>query len=202
MKILLADDHGLFRDSMSVWLKQLDSAFSFDFADSYQSAKTFLEATHDYKLVMLDLGMPEMQGIISIKSLCSLANSIPVLIVSADESGNTIQSAMDAGASGYVPKSSSGEKILDAVKNVMNGKLYFPTGLKKSDSLLNKFNDKQQQLLSLLAEGNSNKEISKKLFLSEGTIKQYVSQIFRILDVDNRTQAGLKAREILRIGTS
>lgn len=202
MKILLADDHGLFRDSMSVWLKQLNDSLVFSFAETYQGVEDLLHASQDYKLVMLDLGMPGMQGILSIKRLCTIAGSTPVLIVSANEEQASIETAMNAGAAGYVTKSSPGEKILDAARSVISGGLYFPKGIQQTTSSLDKFSDKQQQLLALLAEGSSNKDIAEKLFLSGGTVKQYVSQIFRLLDVDNRTQAGIKAREILRIGTS
>ena len=202
MHILLADDHGLFRDSMAVWLKQLDNALTFDFADTFQAVEKLLSQSQTYKLVMLDLGMPGMQGILSIKTVCELAGDAPVLIVSADESGTAIQAAMKAGAAGYVTKSSSGERILDAARSVINGMVYFPKEMAKLGFGLEQFNEKQQQLLGLLAKGSSNKEIAETMFLSEGTVKQYVSQVFRLLNVDNRAQAGLKAREMLRIGTS
>ena len=92
MKILLADDHGLFRDSMSVWLKQLNDELTFSFAESYQDVEDLLHASQGYDLVMLDLSMPGMQGILSIKQLCAMAGNTPVLIVSADEDGAAIQS--------------------------------------------------------------------------------------------------------------
>lgn len=202
MKILLADDHGLFRDSMSVWLKQLNDELTFSFAESYQDVANLLHASQDYNLVMLDLGMPGMQGILSIKQLCAMAGNTPVLIVSADEDSGAIQSAIDAGAAGYVTKSSSGEMILDVVQVVISGGRCFPIEIQQSSSSLDAFSDKQQQLLALLAEGNSNKYIAGELCLSEGTVKQYLNQLYRLLEVDNRTQASIKARKILRIGTS
>ena len=202
MKILLADDHGLFRDSMSVWLKQLNDELTFGFAESYQDVEDLLHASQGYDLVMLDLSMPGMQGILSIKQLCAMAGNTPVLIVSADEDGSAIQSAMDAGAAGYVTKSSTGEKILDAVQIVISGGRCFPAEIQQSTSSLDTFSDKQQQLLALIAEGNSNKYISEKLCLSEGTVKQYLNRLYRLLMVDNRTQASIKARKMLRIGTS
>jgi len=201
LKILLADDHAMFRDSMSVWLKQLDTGLHVEFADSYSSVENLLTGGEAYDLLMLDLGMPGMQGILSLRSLCELA-SCPVLVVSADETNAAIQSALDADAAGYVPKSASGDEILAAARTVLQGGLYFPEEFSVIDSLFNQLNKKQQQLLGLLAEGNSNKEIAEKLFLSEGTVKQYVSQLFRLLDVDNRTQASIKARDLLRIKTA
>ena len=201
MKILLADDHGLYRDSMSIWLKQVDDTINFDFAESYKSAEALLNSVKSYTLVMMDIGMPGMQGMLSIKYFCMLSGDTPLLVVSADDHPSAIQSARDAGAAGYVAKSSPGEIILEAVKCVIAGKSYFPKSI-HSDSLipsLEDFSNKEKQLLALLAEGKTNKDIAEALYLSEGTIRQYVSKILRQLGVDNRTQASIKAKELLRI---
>ena len=199
MRLLLADDHGLFRDSMAVWLKQLDENLIIDFADSLNSVKNNLQQ-NEYDLVMMDLGMPGMQGAVSIKQICSQLNHTPLLVVSADENPLAIRSCVDAGASGYVTKSSSGDTILLAAKQVLSGARYLPINIDSADTI--DLSDKQKQILAHLAEGLSNKEIAEKMCLSEGTIKQYVTTLLRRLNVDNRMQAGLKARDILGIGNS
>ncbi|MCF6217735.1 MAG: response regulator transcription factor [Gammaproteobacteria bacterium] len=196
MHLLLADDHGLFRDSMAVWLKQLDENMTIDFADTLDSVRERLHHT-DYDLLMMDLGMPGMQGAVSIQQLCSQLKDTHLMIVSADENSQTIRSCIDAGAAGYVTKSSSGETILLAVKQVLSGVRYLPIDLDKANTI--DLSDKQKQILAHLAEGLSNKGIAKKMYLSEGTIKQYVTVLLRLLRVDNRMQAGLKARELLGI---
>ena len=199
MRLLLADDHGLFRDSMAVWLKQLDENLIIDFADSLNSVENIIQQ-NDYDLVMMDLGMPGMQGAVSIKQICSQLGDTPVLVVSADENPLAIRSCVDAGASGYVTKSSSGDTILLAAKQVLSGARYLPINIDSADTI--DLSDKQKQILAHLAEGLSNKEIAEKMCLSEGTIKQYVTTLLRRLNVDNRMQAGLKARDILGIGNS
>jgi len=199
LRLLLADDHGLFRDSMAVWLKQLDEKLSIDFADSLDSVEKNLQQ-NDYDLVMMDLGMPGMQGAVSIKQICSQLNDTPLLVVSADENPQAIRSCVDAGASGYVTKSSSGDTILLAARQVLSGARYLPINMDKTDTF--DLSEKQTQILAYLAEGLSNKDIAEKMCLSEGTIKQYVTKLLRLLDVDNRMQAGLKARELLGIGNS
>ncbi len=199
MRLLLADDHGLFRDSMAVWLKQLDENLIIDFADSLNSVEKIIPQ-NNYDLVMMDLGMPGMQGAVSIKKICSQLGDTPVLVVSADENPLAIRSCVDAGASGYVTKSSSGDTILLAVKQVLSGASYLPINIDSADTI--DLSDKQKQILAYLAEGLSNKEIAEKMCLSEGTIKQYVTTLLRRLNVDNRMQAGLKARDILGIGNS
>lgn len=199
MHLLLADDHGLFRDSMAVWLKQLDANMDVDFADSFNNVNKSIQQTC-YDLVMLDLGMPGMQGAVSIKQICSQLNGTPLLVVSADENPQAIRSCVDAGASGYVMKSASGDAILLAVKQVLSGASYLPVSVQETDTIA--LSDKQKQILAYLAEGLSNKDIAGKMFLSEGTIKQYITKLLRLLMVDNRMQAGLKARELLGIAKS
>jgi len=199
LRLLLADDHGLFRDSMAVWLKQLDENLIIDFANSLNSVENNLQQ-NDYDLVMMDLGMPGMQGAVSIKHICSQLGDTPVLVVSADENPLAIRSCVDAGASGYVTKSSPGDTILLAARQVLSGTRYLPIDIDSAATI--DISDKQKQILAHLAEGLSNKEIAEKMCLSEGTIKQYVTTLLRRLNVDNRMQAGLKARDILGIGNS
>ena len=198
MKLLLADDHGLFRDSMAVWLKQLDDHVDIIFASSYDSVCDALDK-HAFDLLMLDLGMPGMQGALSIRRLHAMTEDTPLIVVSADENPLTIQSCVDAGAAGYVPKSSEGETILHAARTVLEGGDYIPPSLHSQLSEQPGFTDKQMQLLALLAEGRSNRDIADAMHLAEGTVKQYVTRMLRQLDVDNRMQAGLKARKLLGI---
>ncbi|HEB83192.1 MAG TPA: response regulator transcription factor [Gammaproteobacteria bacterium] len=196
MRFLLADDHGLFRDSMAVWLKQLDNNLGIDFADDFNSTQQAID-NNRYDFILLDLGMPGMQGTLSIRHFCSLCEKTPLMIVSADENPLTIAACLEAGARGYVTKSSDGQTILQAIRHVMAGMRYLPAGI---DSLkLPRLSDRQLQILALLAEGLSNRAISDELHLAEGTVKQYVSQLLKELDVDNRTQAAKKAGELLGI---
>ncbi len=199
MKILLADDHGLFRDSMAVWLNQLDANLEITFSASFNEVKHRL-INQSFDLIMLDLGMPGMQGVISIEYFRELCAKTPVIIVSADENPLTITACINAGANGYVTKSSSGEIILQAIKQVLNGVKYIPATAASQSAL--KLSDKQKLILAFIIDGHSNKAISEKLHFSEGTVKQYISRILRELNVDNRTQAANIGRELLGIGGS
>ena len=197
MHLLLADDHGLFRDCMAIWLKQLRSDLHIDFADSLSSAIASLERTV-YDLVLMDLGMPGMLGVVSIRQVCSLAGPTPLLVVSADDRPHVVSGCVDAGAAGYVTKASSGKTILLAVQRVLAGGQYFPAAQLTSPSPeLVGLSDKQKQVLAYLAEGHSNRTIARNMCLSESTVKQYVSRILEVLGVDNRMQAGLKAKALL-----
>lgn len=200
MKILLADDHGLFRDSMAVWLNQYTEKVQVEFAFDWDSLVDVLDASYD--LIMLDLGMPGMDGAASIDTLKRTLPNIPILVVSANQEAQTINTCLNAGASGYITKADSGEDILEAVSTVLRGDTYQPplSGQNENIQLTETLSNKQIRILAHLAKGDSNKKIAEKTCLSEGTIKQYVSQLLRILGVDNRTQAGNKARQILGIG--
>lgn len=201
MKLLLADDHHLFRESMQVWLQQANIGACISAATSYDEVITQLSKKCSFDLVMLDLNMPGMQGIISVAPICEQASPAPVLIVSANRNPVTIQICLTSGAAGYVSKASNGETIIEAIHALRNGKTYTSTELKNvaTDPL---FTEKKLQLLMLLSKGKTNREIAGEIHLSEGSVKQYISEILRKLQVDNRTQACIKSREILGIGGS
>ncbi len=203
MKILLADDHGLFRDSMAVWLDQLGDELEIDFSSSFNEVQQKLAVYH-YDLILLDLGMPDMQGVISIGKIHHQYPATPVMIVSADERPLTISACIDAGVSGYVVKSASGETILRAIKQVLSGRRFILTDISHDNHSQNLpcLSDKQKQILVLIIDGHNNKTISETMHLSEGTVKQYISRILSDLQVDNRTQAANIARELLGIGGS
>lgn len=197
MKILLADDHGLFRDSMATWLQQYPEPMEIEFASDWTSLTTQLDPK--LALIMLDLGMPGMSGPNSIRELIKLLPTTPILVVSGNDEPVTIRACLESGASGYITKASDGCEILKAVSTVLNGGIYRPLLPSQNEQPLvaSSLSKKQFELLACLAKGFSNREIALQLNLSEGTIKQYVSQLLTILHVDNRTQAGNKARKIL-----
>lgn len=202
MKILLADDHGLFRDSMATWLKQSANDIEIEFASDWDSLNQQLESKPD--LIMLDLGMPGMSGAASIFTIKKQYPNIPILVVSANEDRTTVEACLDSGAEGYITKSSDGQEILKAISVILSGKTYLPR-INKSENIptiSKNLNTRQFELLAFLAKGFSNRQIAQQMNLSVGTIKQYVSQLLELLEVDNRTQAGNKARKILGLDNS
>ena len=105
MKILLADDHGLFRDSMATWLQQYPESMEIQFASDWASLTTQLDPK--LALIMLDLGMPGMTGPNSIGELLKLLPTVPILVVSANDEPLTINACFESGASGYITKASN-----------------------------------------------------------------------------------------------
>ena len=199
MTILLADDHGLFRESIKRWLETVDSDYQITTVKNHDEIRAYLNGGKRPKLIMMDLCMPGMDGVASIRSLHADWPDIPVLIVSANEDKAAIRACIEAGASGFVSKSGDAHSMLDAVHDILNGKTAIPTGVMSVQ--IPQFTEKQQKILRLLADGMSNREIAKRAYLTEGTVKQYVSDILSKLDVDNRIQASIRAREILGLNS-
>ncbi|OUR70948.1 hypothetical protein A9Q78_11420 [Methylophaga sp. 41_12_T18] len=201
MKILLADDHGLFRDSMAVWIKHYNDQANISFAADFTSIIDLLNQQQKFDLILLDLTMPGMSGITSINTVKQQSPETPILIVSANDDPQTINACLQNGAAGYVTKASEGTEILKALNMVIQGKTYQTKALadKVEDPILASLSDKQLQLLTYLGQGITNKEIARQMEFSEGTIKQYVSQLLSKLEVDNRTQAANKARSMLAL---
>jgi len=193
--ILLADDHSLFRDSMAAWLNQLEGHVHVQHASSFDEVVDLVASGAPLDLILLDLYMPGMKGAISVEQIYRLDGDAPIAMMSADENVDVMRRCLDAGAVGYLPKSSDGKVILAAIKIILEGGSYFPTSITNPAKTLS-FSNKQHEVLLLLADGFCNKEIAEKTSLATGTVKQYVSDILKKLDVSNRTQAGIKARKI------
>lgn len=183
---------------MGVWLRKLGDEVSIQTASSLETVLEALE-TRGYDLILLDLDMPGMRGADSVRRIGERVPDTPIVIISAEENGAVMRTCIHHGAAGYVPKSASGEVILSAIRQVLAGGSFVPVEALHA-SPLPSFSRKKIELLSLLAEGLSNKAIAERLHLTEGTVRQYVSETLRELDVDNRTQAGIKARAMLGLG--
>ncbi|MDX8391795.1 MAG: response regulator transcription factor [Mariprofundaceae bacterium] len=199
MTILLADDHGLFRESIKQWLETADKDYKIDAVASHDQVRAYLDSGQRPQLIMMDLCMPGMDGVDSIHALHNNWPDIPILIVSANEDPAAIRTCIEAGATGFVSKSGDGEEMLSAIRDILDGRSAIPAGA--MSARVPKFTGKQQKILRLLAEGCSNREVAERAHLTEGTVKQYVSNILSKLGVDNRVQAGLRAREILGLNS-
>lgn len=197
MRFLIADDHGLFRDSMALWLKQARAGLAIDFAESLQELERAIDGQR-YDLLLLDLHMPGMLGTASVATLSQQASCPPIIVVSGHDHLQIISDCAKAGAMGHVSKAADGEEILRAVEHVLNNKQHFPTLPRShSRSAIMQLSEKEKRILTLITQGLSNKEIAEKTFLTEGSVKQYVSKLLATLEVDNRVQAGNKTRKLL-----
>jgi DNA-binding NarL/FixJ family response regulator len=204
MKILLADDHALFREGARYLLRQLDEAVQVLEAESCCAAIAHADAHDDIDLALLDLHMPGMDGIDCVVQFQQAHPSVPVVVLSGSESRLSVQAVLDVGALGYIPKSSSSQVMLSAIRLVLSGGVYLPPLLLNQDTLLVdavddalppcSLTERQMDVLRLLAAGKPNKLIARELGLGEGTIKVHLAGIFRAFGVNNRTEAVMAAQ--------
>jgi len=206
LKILIIDDHSLFREGLSHVLNELTETVNILEASNYDYAMKHASQNLDLDLVLLDLSLPGKDGFTVQAVLSEKYPTVPVVIVSGSNLRSDVQRAMDHGAMGYIPKESTSQIMLNALKLILAGGIYFPPELLKDEpnkDMTDSYNSlgltlRQRQVLALVVEGNSNKEIVRLLKLAEATVKMHVTAILKSLNVNNRTQAA-RVVEKLRI---
>lgn len=213
LQVLMADDHALFRDGMRYVLQQLsdqvDILCAGDFAETLRQAET----NPGIDLALIDLNMPGSDGVASIRIFHQRFPGIPLVVVSGSEQRAEIEWVMEYGAMGFISKMSSGKEMVNALRIVLNGDIYFPqqllpqpdagataqAGMEDRSSLhTNKhgLTKRQMEALQHLAEGLSNKEIAQKMNLAEGTIKVHVAAAYQVLQVSSRLDAVRRAQKL------
>jgi DNA-binding NarL/FixJ family response regulator len=200
MNVLLIDDHALFRDALVLLFEHHLHEFRLLEAESIGQAVEVAREHGDIALVLLDLGLPDSQGMASLTALRAALPELTVVVLSADARRETIVAAIDAGAAGFVPKTARGTVLVDALRTVLDGGVYLPAeALAPAESgtpdaaVIEALSPRQVQVLQLLLQGKSNKLICRALDLSESTVKTHLIAVFRRLEVNNRTQAVLAA---------
>ncbi len=196
MKLLLIDDHALFREGLSLLIASRlfpggQPAQVLE-AGSLLDAAPLLRAHADVDLALLDLGLGAHQGLDTLVAWRALAPEVPVVVLSADDRTEVILAAIDGGAAGFIPKTVQSKVMQAALEHVLAGGVYLPelperAGCERADGW--GFSDRQADVLRLLVEGKPNKEICRRLDLSESTVKTHLAAIFRKLGVNSRTQA-------------
>lgn len=201
-KVLIADDHSLVRDGLRQLVRSLCA--DVEVLETRNCRQTIEAVTRrtDIDLVLFDLAMPDMEGFTALEQLTAAPAAVPVVVVSASEDRNDMQRALDAGAMGYIPKSSPNAVLLGAIGLVLSGGIYLPPEMPRpgepgaGTGPLCALTPRQKQVLRCMMRGLSNKGIARELFLAEVTVKTHVSAILRCLGVGSRTQVVLKAREL------
>ncbi|AZQ85133.1 response regulator transcription factor [Colwellia sp. Arc7-635] len=201
-KIIIADDHPLFRQALALMLKSSFVCSSLLEAQTIPELEEQLIETSDIDLILLDLDIPGGQGFNTLSNIRHLYPEIAVVIISGFEEPDTIRKAMSLGAAGFIPKSTPVPEMIKAVNKVIQGELWTPEGDYNPDEQTIEQEDKlasltaqQRKILLMFAEGLLNKQIAYELGLSESTIKSHASTIFLKLGVKSRTQAVILLNE-------
>jgi two-component system nitrate/nitrite response regulator NarL len=209
MKLLVVDDHPVFRDGMAALLKQAGDNTLVLQAPECATALRLADEHPDIDAVFVDLMMPGMTGDIAVREFGKRRPELPVIVLSSSENPSDVRRALQAGALGYIPKSANPQTLLSALRLVLTGNIYVPPLLAQANEAAathdahshapaahEQLTERQLDVLKELCTGLSNKEISARLGIAEKTVKAHVAAIFKTLNVVNRTQAANAVREL------
>jgi DNA-binding NarL/FixJ family response regulator len=201
---LVIDDHPLFIDALELTLMSLADFKTIKTADCLEAALAVLDGTDAPALVILDLHLPDVNGLDGLIRLKRKIAATPIIIVSSMTDNAIISGAIVAGAAGFVPKHSARAVFKDALECIQRGEVFKPAGYVESNnaskgdetiSRLSSLTNQQARILELICEGKLNKQIAFDLTIAETTVKAHVTAIMRKLGVQSRTQAVLVAQD-------
>ncbi|MBJ2149338.1 response regulator transcription factor [Paracoccus sp. IB05] len=200
LSVLIADDHTLILEIIGLVLEnspdiRLSTAISID------GAIEQLKKNGEFDLILLDLDMPGMHGVETLKQITALNAGKPVGIITGGPTPRVVDEMTRNGAAGLVPKTTSMKSLTNAIRFMAAGERYFPLELIQENKATQKafvspLSDREVSVLNLLADGMPNREIGENLGLAEATVKMHVKSICRKLGVTNRTQAVIQARNL------
>ncbi len=210
--LMVADDHPLFRDALCAVIDAGLPGCQLLQAGSVAVALQLAEGHDDLDLLLLDLGLPDAEGLSGLLRLRKAYPQLPVAIISAEQDRRIVLDAIDMGAVGYIPKSTPRDALLAALGRILEGQLYLPPDIMRRPSAPNAspapppgsaarlalLTGKQLEVLERMTQGESNKQIARELGIAETTVKTHVSAILRKLDVSSRVHAILAAGELER----
>jgi len=211
IRLLLVDDQRLLREGMRILLElEPDLEVVGEAANGAEALTRYAELRPD--VVLMDVKMPEMDGVAATRQLLIDHPQAKVVILTTFDDDEYVFEGIRAGALGYLLKALSGEELADAIRTVAGGgALIEPSVARKvmaefartshpsaqtAQKLIEPLSERESDVLRLLANGLSNREIAGQLFLAEGTVKNYVSSAMQKLNVRDRTQAALRAKEL------
>ena len=205
--VLIADDHPLYREGMR---KMLSVAPDIEIVGEAASGEEAIDQALSLQpdVILMDLKMPGLNGIEATRRILYASPRIGVLVITMFETDETVFAAMRAGARGYLLKDADQEEVLRAVKAVSRGEAIFSPAIAErlihyfailkpagGDQAFPELTDREREILHLIAQGHSNSDIAERLVLSIKTIQNHVSNIFSKLQVADRAQAIIRARD-------
>lgn len=211
-RILIIDDHPLMRGALAETLRHLDPDCRLQFADSCAEALRRLAMADPCDLILLDLRLPDSQGLDALMAVREVAPETPLVVLSGETARETILECIEYGAIGYVPKTLASGGVSQALRMVLSGHIYVPLDLIATAQVSSSaakarrprhgdphelgLTQRQVDVLKLILQGLPNKVICRKLDLAEGTVKVHVAGVLRSLGVNNRTQAVVVANQL------
>jgi DNA-binding NarL/FixJ family response regulator len=207
VRVLIADDHPLFREGMRGRLDRVADIAVVGEATSGEEAVELAKELVPH-VVLMDIKMPGLNGIEATREILRASPRVGVLVLTMFEDDDSVFAAMRAGAKGYLLKDSGGEGVVNAIRAVTSGEAVFGPGV--AERIIGFFSvprsaapqrafpeltEREEEVLSLVAQGKSNQEIARQLFVSLKTVRNHVSHILLKLQVADRAQAVIRARD-------
>jgi DNA-binding NarL/FixJ family response regulator len=193
MRVLLVDDHPLFRQALAATVRQIDPHIAIEQVDSLAQARSALTGDVAQTLVLLDLKLPDSQGISGLLGIKAFAPQATVAIVSAADDRETVQTAMACGAAGFISKAAGVEELTAAIETLFTGEPWFTQS--GAETARDPLTAAQARILEGVHRGLMNKQIAFEMGLSEATVKYHLTGIFRKLGVQTRAQLLTLARD-------
>ena len=199
---LIVEDHPLYRGALIQLMQSVVGQAGTVAVSSAEAGLRAVSGLDELGLILLDMGLPGLNGIEAIRAFARACPQVPIVVVSASDDRQEANAALQAGARVFMSKAVSTETITDVARRVLSGALVKNEWITANGAqslggaTAVVLTPRQQETLTLLSNGHSNKEIGLRMGLAEITVKVHVSAVFRALGVVNRTQAVLVARRL------
>jgi DNA-binding NarL/FixJ family response regulator len=187
--VLIVDDHPLVHQTLGAAIRTVLPQVRVHDAYALEKALELAQALPSDSLVLLDLGLPDCSGIEVLRRFRRTFPVLRIAIVSASEGSALVTAALKAGAAGYIPKTSSPDMIVAALRLIVSGGTYIPPQALADLGKTPVFTARQLEVLQLIAQGSSNRDIARALGIADNTAKQHTHAVFQVLNVSSRSQA-------------
>lgn len=208
LHVVVIDDHPLYREGV---VKTLEKASDISVVAEGASGKEAIQLVDDLRpdIVLLDISMPD-SGLNAARVIAKANPSVKIIMLTVSENDSDIMTALEAGARGYVLKGIGAQELVDVIRTVSTGGSYVtpslaarmlvalqrPTKESASENMIDSLTKREEQILRLVAEGKSNREVGEKLEIQEKTVKHYMTTILQKMQVRNRVEAAIMAHDV------
>ena len=205
IRVLIVDDHPVYRDGLRGLVERAPDLELVGEAENGVAAVTLAAERHP-AIVLMDLRMPEMSGIEATRRIVGADPAVGVLVLTMSEDDDSLFAAMRAGARGYIPKDADAEELLGAIRAAALGEAIFGASIAtrlmsffaggaRSAAAFPELTERELEILEQIAAGRSNAEIGQRLAIAPKTVRNHVANVLNKLEVADRSQAIVRARE-------